>query len=67
MRKRTYPDLKTWRAENGLTQRESARKLGVSQPVYNRLENQTRAPRPRLAKAISLATGVPLESVLGLS
>ena len=66
-RKRIYPDLKTWRLEMGLSQREAARQLGISQPAYNRIENQTRAPKPRPAQAISRETGVPLESILGLS
>lgn len=66
-RKRTFKNLKTWRKAHKLAQREAAEKLGLSQPVYCRLELQQRAPKPRVAKAISAATGVPLESVLGLS
>lgn len=65
--KRTYPNLKTWRGEMGLNQRDAAKRLGVSQPVYSRLERQARAPKPQLAKAISLKAGVPLESVLGIA
>lgn len=66
-RKRTYPNLKTWRGEMGLSQREAAARLRVSQPVYSRLERQTRAPKPDIAKRISLEAGVPLESVLGIA
>jgi transcriptional regulator with XRE-family HTH domain len=65
--KRTYPNLKTWREENALTQREAARLLKLSQSVYSRIENHERAPKPLKAKAISLTAGVPLESVLGIS
>lgn len=66
-RKRTYPNLRTWRNESGLSQREAARQLGVSQPAYSRFENQARAPKPRQAQAISRTTGVSLESILGLA
>ncbi len=66
-RKRTYPNLKTWRRENGLSQCEAAEQLGVSQPKYCRMERQDRAPRPMEAKTISQRTGVPLESVLGIA
>jgi transcriptional regulator with XRE-family HTH domain len=66
-RKRTYPNLKTWRDENNLTQRQAAARLGVSQSVYSRWETQTRAPKPKLAKTVSAQAGVPLESVLGIA
>lgn len=65
--KRTYPNLRTWRRENALTQREAAELLEVSQPTYCRIERQVRAPKPLLAKEISLKAGVPLESVLGIA
>jgi len=66
-RKRTYPNLKTWREEHGLSQRDAARRLGLNQSVYSRIERQVRAPKPRAAKAISEAAGVPLESILGIA
>lgn len=65
--KRTYPNLYTWRTENGLNQREAARRLKLSQSVYSRIERHQRAPKPSKAKAISLAANVPLESVLGIA
>ena len=67
MKRRTYPTLKAWRDELGLSQREAARRLRVSQPVYSRIENRVRAPKPRVAKFISEQAGVPLESVLGIA
>jgi transcriptional regulator with XRE-family HTH domain len=66
-RKRAYPNLKTWRDDNRLGQREAAAKLGISQPFYCRLERGVYYPGRKLAKVISGETGVPLETVLGLA
>lgn len=66
-RNRIYPNLRTWREEMGLSQREAAELLATSQPNYCRFERQTRAPKPRAAQFISKKTGVPLESVLGIA
>lgn len=62
----TYRSLREWRDALDLTQEAAAARLGVEQSSYSRFENRARAPRPRMAKAISQKTGVPLESVLGL-
>jgi len=64
--KQTYPTLKAWRDALDITQEVAAARLGLRQWAYSRIETRTRAPRPRIAKAISLKTGVPLESVLGI-
>jgi transcriptional regulator with XRE-family HTH domain len=68
MKKRytTFATLKAWRAALALSQEAAAAKLCLSQPSYSRFENRVRAPKAKLAKAISDKTGVPLESVLGL-
>lgn len=66
-KRRTYPNLKTWRDELGLSQEEAAQTLGLTQSVYSRVERQMRAPKPQAAKAISEMSGVPLESILGIS
>lgn len=66
-RKRIYPDLRTWRDDLGFTQREAAKFLELSQPVYCRIERQERAPKPLKAKAMSEKAGVPLESILGIA
>jgi transcriptional regulator with XRE-family HTH domain len=66
-RNRPYPNLKTWRRARRLNQREAAEKLGISQGYYSRLETGFQAPLPKIAKVISDRTGVPLETVLGLS
>lgn len=64
--KPAYASLKDWRAAKELTQVEAAARLGIRQWDYSRFEARVRAPKPQRAKAISLKTGVPLESVLGL-
>lgn len=64
--KPTYKSLKDWRAAHGLTQEAAAARLGLRQWSYSRIETRVRAPKPKMAKAISERTRVPLESVLGL-
>jgi len=66
-RKRPYPNLKTWRDENRLSQHEAAAQLHLSQSFYSRIERGVYRPAPVKAKAISDCTCVPLETVLGLS
>lgn len=66
-RMRPYPNLKTWRSANTLNQREAARKLGISQGFYSRLETGFQPAHARTAKTISERTGVPIEILLGLS
>ncbi len=63
-RTRPYRSLKAWRAAQGLSQREAARKLGMSQAGYSRAESGTMRPRVKKAVLISERTGVPLETVL---
>lgn len=65
-RKRAYPNLRTWRDDNRLGQREAARILGISQAFYSRLERGLYYPGRAKAKTIVEVTGVPLETVLGL-
>lgn len=67
--KRAYPDLRTWRLRQDppLTQRQAARKLGISQAYLSLIETGMQHPRPTLAKKITDATGVPLETLLGIA
>jgi transcriptional regulator with XRE-family HTH domain len=67
IRKRPYASLRDWRNEHRLSQRDAAKRLGLSQASYSRFENRRAAPRPRRAKSISQLTGVPLESILGIA
>ncbi len=65
--KRSYPDLKTWRAANALGQREAAEQLGISQKSYSRFERGQRFVKGELAKQLMARTGVPLEVLAGVS
>lgn len=65
--KRAYPNLKTWRLNQRLSQREAAKKLGISQPLVSGLETGTKGVRAPLAKKIADVTGVPLEVLLGIA
>ncbi len=65
--KQSYRDLREWRNAKEMTQEQAAAELAISQASYSKFENHVTAPRPRHAKTISEKTGVPLESVLGLS
>jgi len=62
---RPYPTLKAWREAHGFTMQEAADSLGVSQPVYIRLEHGKRFLKGQLAKAIMEKTQVPLEQIVG--
>jgi transcriptional regulator with XRE-family HTH domain len=64
--KRPYPSLRHWREANAIRQCDAARKLGVSQSFYSRLEHGIYFPGRLRAKAIADETGVPLETLLGL-
>jgi transcriptional regulator with XRE-family HTH domain len=46
---------------------DAAVDLSLSQSFYSRLERAKIRPNPDLAYAISQKTGVPLETILGLS
>lgn len=64
---RPYPTLKHWRQAKGLSQREAARLLGVTQSTYSRLENRVRTPRPKHLETIVTTTGVPIEVLMGIA
>ncbi len=64
---KTYPSLKAWRTARGLNQRDAAKLLGVSQPVYAQVELGRGRPRAPRGKAISEKTGVSFEVVMGVA
>lgn len=64
---RTYPNLETWRREHGLSQRQAAKALGVSQTKYCRLERKMLTATGELAKRIIKETRVPIETLVGLA
>lgn len=66
--RRPYPTLRHWREAQGLSQREAAKALGMSQSGYGKLEMRKRAPQTGArAKQLMEETGVPLEWLMGLS
>lgn len=68
-RKRIQPasSLRAWRRARGLGQVEAAKALGISQAYYSKLERHEQAPRPAMAKALTEATGVPLDELMGIA
>lgn len=59
-----YSAVRAWREYLGLTQKECANKLGISQSDYSHLES---LKRPRKAEGIKLATALAIsESLLDL-
>jgi transcriptional regulator with XRE-family HTH domain len=60
-------DLRSWRKDAGLSQRDAARQFGLSQPGWAKIELGQRHPRPDLAGRLTRATGVPLEVLMGIA
>ena len=65
--KREFRNLAEWRDELGLNQREAAAVLGISQTTYGRLERGVVTAVRGKAKRIMATTGVPIESLVGVS
>lgn len=59
--------LKEWREARDLKQRDAARKLGISQGYYSKLELGIQTPRPKLAKRLMQRTGLALEVLMGIA
>lgn len=57
--------LKNWRVDNGLTQREMAKKLGIHFSLFSHWENGIRFPSDEALAAIRKLTGSSLEELLG--
>lgn len=64
---RTYPNLETWRKAHGLSQREAALQLEISQTYYSRLERGLQTATRDTAKRIMAETRVPLEVLVGVA
>lgn len=62
-----YDSLKDWREAHGLSQRDAAKILGMSQSAYAKWEIHRRAPRPNRLKALVAKTGVRIESLIGIA
>lgn len=59
-----YASLKAWRKANFLSQADAAKKLGVTQAHWCRLEAGQRRPSRRLAQTLSRKTGMTLAQLL---
>ena len=55
--------LKAWREHLGLTQAEVARRAGMSQPAYAKLEKLGTNPRTATLRKIAKALGISLEQL----
>jgi len=63
--KHTYRTLSAWRVAKQLSQQEAAKRLGLSQSFYSKLERGLHALPGERAKHITQQTGVPLEVLVG--
>jgi len=59
--------LAAWRRAQGFTQHEAADYLGISQGYYSKLELKGAAPRKKILKGLTQATGVPVEELMGIA
>ncbi|MDR0827387.1 MAG: type II toxin-antitoxin system prevent-host-death family antitoxin [Desulfovibrio sp.] len=50
--------VRAWREHLGLTQGEVARRMGISQPAYARIENKDTQPRIATCKRLAEALGI---------
>lgn len=55
--------VRAWREHLGLSQREVARRMGVSQPAFAKMEAKDAKPRLATLKKIAAALGVEWEQV----
>lgn len=60
-----FETLLAWRTAKGYDQSTAAKKLGVSQATYSRMERGVQIPRPRLRKRIVAKSHVAVESLIG--
>lgn len=56
--------LRAYRLKNGLTQLELAKKLGITRPYLNQLENELLKPGIKLLKVISDTTKTPIKDLI---
>ena len=55
--------IRAWREHLGLTQEEVARRMGISQPAYAKIEGGKRQPRIATCKRLAEAMGVEWEQL----
>lgn len=59
--------LAAWRKRRGFTQCQAARRLGISQGYYCKLEAGLAIGRPETLKTLHRRTGIPWPDLLGLA
>jgi transcriptional regulator with XRE-family HTH domain len=57
--------LRNARTSHGHTQAEMAKRLGIDQPAYSRLERQAWSSPPMIARVV-MALGIPLAVKFGI-
>ena len=57
------PLIRAWREHLGLTQEEIARRMGVTQPAYAKIENGKTQPRIATYKRLAAAMGIEWEQL----
>ena len=62
----TLPYLQAWRLHKGLTQKELAKRSGLTQAQVSTLENQTHIPTLKTLNKLAAAFGVPTGELLNL-
>ena len=65
--RRSYPTLLKWRQAQGLSQRDAAARLGMTQTSYSRAELGEVCPRKDALRRVIAETGVPLEVLVGIA
>jgi len=67
LRVKPHSSLRAWRRAMGLTQRQAAAQLGISQSYYYKLEAKTQTPRKGILKTVTARTGVPVDELMGIA
>lgn len=57
--------IRAWRERLGLTQREVAERMGVSQAAFAKLESRNARPRTATLRRVAAALGVEWEQIRG--
>jgi len=60
---RAIPMIRAWRDHIGITQRELAARIGVSQAAVAKLEKPNARPRRATLEKIAEALGIPIENL----
>lgn len=64
---RSYASLAAWRRAHGLSQEAAAKQFGVSQSCWAKVELGRRRPRRDLLQKLTSETGVPVETLVGVT